>query len=82
MEMDFMIQYITVYFILVGILFKLMNSFYCLTDLGLSFIDVLFYGHEWSLLSLEILLFLLTDHVAENLAAVITYITYESCDLK
>ena len=53
-----------------------MNSFYCLTDLGLSFTDVLFYGHEWSLLSLEMLLFLLTDLAAENfvLAAVITYV--------
>jgi meckelin len=42
----------------------------------ISFVDVLFYGNEWNLISFELLLFLLIDLAAHNfvLAAIITYI--------
>ena len=45
------------------------------TDPGYSFDSVLFYGNEWSLLLLDILVFAVVDLIAENyiLAAIITY---------
>ena len=44
-------------------------------DPGNSFTETLFYGHEWSLFSLEVLLFTVVDLAAQNyvLAAVITF---------
>ena len=46
------------------------------TDPGYSFDSVLFYGNEWSLLLLDILVFAVVDLIAESyvLAAIITYI--------
>ena len=45
-------------------------------DPGYSFTEVLFYGREWSLFSLEVLLFAVVDLPAQNyvLAAAITYV--------
>lgn len=44
-------------------------------DSGYPFSDVLFYGNEWSLFSLDVLLFSVSDLAAQNyvLAAVITF---------
>ena len=49
---------------------------YTSTESGHSFNEVLFYGNEWSLLSFEMLLFLVIDFAGRNyvLAAVVTYI--------
>ena len=51
------------------------NGSSILPDPGYSFTEVLFYGHEWSLFSLEVLLFAVVDLAAQNyvLAAVITF---------
>ncbi|XP_019857208.1 PREDICTED: meckelin-like [Amphimedon queenslandica] len=45
------------------------------TNSGLSFSDVLFYNHEWELLSFELLVFLLVDLLSHNytLAAIVTF---------
>lgn len=49
---------------------------YCSSDPGYPFTEVLLYGHEWSLLSLEMLLFSVVDLASHNfvLAAVITFV--------
>jgi len=52
-------------------------------DPGFSFDSVLFYGNEWALLQLDILIFAVVDMLAQNyvLAAIITYIVSWVCEL-
>ena len=61
------------------------NTLYIINlDSGLSFSDVLFYNHEWELLSFELLVFLLVDLLSHSytLAAIITFILSKvrNCD--
>lgn len=54
-----------------------------LPDPGFSFDSVLFYGNEWALLQLDILIFAVVDMLTQNyvLAAIITYIVSWVCEL-